>query len=281
MVLTALRPEPIGEPQEVLFVNLVEDRHYRVLNDLILQGCDAQGTLPSIGFRNVGSPGRLRSIRPAMDAAMQVRQLLIQVRLVLLPGHTVDSGRCISLQSVVAVPQQLGRDMVEQRGKPRPLVPTCYLTHAEQIAQLAGPALGPGRGRLLDVLLGRSPSLHALRRCLLTVVRALRRYYTIVRLPPDVHVGLRAQGLLQPARRIFPDGRRWGLPVLGHGVSMHAWGLLTAQSPADAREGASAGIAFRHVERRRHSGRDYFAAQCPACMCPCQRFDGSLTTGQA
>ena len=94
-----------------------------------------------------------------------------------------------------------------------------------QVAQLASPALGPGRGRLPDVLLGRSPSLHALRRCLLTLVRALRRYYSTVRPPIDVHVGRPAQGLLQPARRICPGGRRWGLPVLARGVSMHAWGL--------------------------------------------------------
>jgi hypothetical protein len=46
-----------------------------------------------------------------------------------------------------------------------------------------------------------------------------------VRLPIDVHAELPAQGLLQPARRIFPGGRRWGLPVLARGVSMHAWGL--------------------------------------------------------
>ena len=36
---------------------------------------------------------------------------------------------------------------------------------------------------------------------------------------------------------------------------------------------SSVGVAFRPAERRRHSGRDYFAAQYPACMCPCQRFD--------
>jgi hypothetical protein len=101
---------------------------------------------------------------------------------------------------------------------------TCF-THTVQVAQLANPALGPGRGRLPDVLLGRSPSLHALRWCLLTLVRAFRGYYSTVRPPTGVHVGRPAQGLLQPARRIFPGGRRWGLPVLARGVSMHAWGL--------------------------------------------------------
>src|SRR6266852_2514283 len=100
----------------------------------------------------------------------------------------------------------------------------CF-THIEQVARRAGPALRPGRGRLPDVLLGRSPSLHALRRWPSTVVRALRRYYATVRLPTDVRVGLLAQGLLQLARHTFHDGRRWGLPVLARGVSIHAWGL--------------------------------------------------------
>ena len=51
LVLTAPGPESIGEPQKVLFVNLVEDRHHRSLDQLILQGCDAQGTLPPIRCR--------------------------------------------------------------------------------------------------------------------------------------------------------------------------------------------------------------------------------------
>src|SRR5947199_10757788 len=102
--------------------------------------------------------------------------------------------------------------MMEQRGEPRPLIFTCCFAHTEQIAQLADPALSPGRGRLLSVLFGRSPSLHALRRRITTVVRTLRRYYATVRLPTGVHVGLPAHGLLQPARRHFHDGRRWCLP---------------------------------------------------------------------
>jgi hypothetical protein len=58
-------------------------------------------------------------------------------------------------------------------------------------------------------------------------------------------------------------------------------GSQTARSPADAGDSASVGVAFRHAERRRHSGRDYFAAQYPACMCPCQRFAGSLAAPHA
>src|SRR5450631_3313707 len=54
-MLAAPRIETIGEPHKILFVNLIEDRRHGLLNDFILQGCDAQGTLPPIGFRNVGS----------------------------------------------------------------------------------------------------------------------------------------------------------------------------------------------------------------------------------
>ena len=45
IMLASPRPEPIGEPQEVLFVNLVEDRYDRLLNDLILQGWHDQSKL--------------------------------------------------------------------------------------------------------------------------------------------------------------------------------------------------------------------------------------------
>jgi hypothetical protein len=58
-------------------------------------------------------------------------------------------------------------------------------------------------------------------------------------------------------------------------------GVSDCAESADTCEDASAGIAFRHVVRRRHSGRDYFAAQYPACMCPCQRFAGSLAAAHA
>src|ERR1035441_6235331 len=62
IVLASSGPEPVGEPFEVLFVNLVEDPDHRMLDDLVLQGSDAQGTLSPICFGDVGSLGRLHSI---------------------------------------------------------------------------------------------------------------------------------------------------------------------------------------------------------------------------
>jgi hypothetical protein len=50
-MLAAPRPEPIRKPQKILFPDLVENRPHGVLDDFILQRRDAQGTLPSIGFR--------------------------------------------------------------------------------------------------------------------------------------------------------------------------------------------------------------------------------------
>ena len=44
---------------------------------------------------------------------MKVRQLLIQIRLILFPQHAIDSGRGFSLQGVVAVPQQVDADVLE------------------------------------------------------------------------------------------------------------------------------------------------------------------------
>ena len=40
IMLTSPGSEPIGEPQKVLFVYLIEDRHHCVLDDLVLQRSD-------------------------------------------------------------------------------------------------------------------------------------------------------------------------------------------------------------------------------------------------
>ncbi len=206
IMLAAPRPEPIGEAQKVLFPYLVENRPHRVLDDLVLQRRDPQWSLPPIGFRDPDSPRRLRSIRPAMDSTVQVRQPDLQIRSIFFPGHAVHSRRRLLLQAVVASPEQIDRHMVQQGSEPQlPVLPGCF-AHTVQPAWPASPALGPARVRLFRVLLGQRPSLHHLLRPSLAFVRQLRWYYAAVRLPAAVHVGLRAHRLLPPARLALLTG---------------------------------------------------------------------------
>jgi hypothetical protein len=76
------------------------------------------------------------------------------------------------------------------------------------------PAQGAARVRLYRVLLGQWPSLHDLLRPSLACVRPLRWYYTAVRLPMAVHVGLNSSS---PSPTVPPPcSRGWqpGLSVL-------------------------------------------------------------------
>ena len=56
VVLAALRPEPIAEPEELFLVNAVQHCNGCSLNDLVLERRDRQGPLSSV---------RLRYVRPA------------------------------------------------------------------------------------------------------------------------------------------------------------------------------------------------------------------------
>jgi hypothetical protein len=62
VVLVSSRSETIGEAQEVHLVDLVEHRDDRQLDDLILQGGDAERSLSPVGLCNVGPSGWLGSV---------------------------------------------------------------------------------------------------------------------------------------------------------------------------------------------------------------------------
>ena len=55
VVLSPARPEPVGEAEEVRFVDSTENLHHRALDDLIFQRGDAERALPPVRFRNVGT----------------------------------------------------------------------------------------------------------------------------------------------------------------------------------------------------------------------------------
>ncbi len=110
-------PEPVGESPKVFLVDLVEDRDHRALDNLVFQRRDSQRPWFAVGLQDVDSPRGRRSIRSAVDPAMQIFQSILQPGLILFPCHAVHSGRRLTFESVIAVPQQVDRHMVEQCGE--------------------------------------------------------------------------------------------------------------------------------------------------------------------
>jgi len=96
--------EPVGEAQEVFFVDMVKDRHHGLLDNLVLQCRDAQRPEFAIRLGNVGPPGWLRPVGPSMDLSVKVTQPRFQVDFVLLPSDPVDAGGCLPLEGKEAIP---------------------------------------------------------------------------------------------------------------------------------------------------------------------------------
>src|SRR6266511_1516497 len=168
-------------------VDGVQDFHHRSLNDLVLQRGDAQRPLPAVRFGDVLTPRRLRPIRTPLYASVQVREIALQARFVLIPSDTVDPGRRSPLQLVERPAEQVDGHVVKECREPDTLVPSCRFTYAVQCGGYAFPALCLARAAPDRIALGPAPSLHSLRSRKRGVVRRLHRYYGRVRLPLAVH----------------------------------------------------------------------------------------------
>jgi len=53
-----------------------------------------------------------------MDASMQVLEIALEVCLVVLPRQPIHAGGCVLLKLEKRLRQQLGVDVVEERGEP-------------------------------------------------------------------------------------------------------------------------------------------------------------------
>jgi hypothetical protein len=113
LMRAATGSKSIRKAFEVDLINLVENRHHSLMNYFVLQCCDAQRALPPIGLRYIDSPRRPCPIRSTAHPAMKIRQPTFQPGFILLPRHSIYSGRCLPLQCVEAVPQQIRAQMVE------------------------------------------------------------------------------------------------------------------------------------------------------------------------
>src|SRR5439155_25395425 len=87
-----------------------------------------------------------------------------QVSSIFFPRHPIHSRRCLFLQAVVTLPEQVDAYVVQQcRELQLPVLLRCF-AHTLQPAAPASPARCPVRVRLWRVLLRQRPSLHSLRR---------------------------------------------------------------------------------------------------------------------
>jgi hypothetical protein len=105
------------------------------------------------------------------------------------------------------------------------LIPPCGLAYPVQRVLQVHLSLSPEPGLLFRIPLGQAPFLQTLRRRHLSAafVRALRRYYGLVRLPGVVHHS--CTFLLTARTAPTGCGQRRDLPGSVQGVSVRAWGL--------------------------------------------------------
>jgi site-specific DNA recombinase len=186
IMLAAPRPKPIREAPEVHLVDGVEHLDDRPLNDLVLQRSDPQRPLPTVRLRDVRTPRWRRPVAPRLHPLVQILQVDLQVLPVTGPGHPIHPWRRVRADRPVRRPEPTQRDVVQQRGEPRILVPSCYLTHTAQRTGRPLPGTVSGVRFAVRVPLGSSPFLPRLRSR--SLVRRVRRYYATIRLPTLVHL---------------------------------------------------------------------------------------------
>jgi len=68
------------------------------LDNFVLQRSDTDGTFPTIGFGNVNALRGLCAVRASVNSSVEINNVVLQVLLVFLPCHSVNSDRCVLLQ---------------------------------------------------------------------------------------------------------------------------------------------------------------------------------------
>lgn len=88
-MLTSTRSESVREPEEIDFVDFIEERHDRMLRDLVLQALDTDGALAAVRFGQKNPLRRLGTVRPRVNPRVQSVKVSTDVSSVFLPGHAI------------------------------------------------------------------------------------------------------------------------------------------------------------------------------------------------
>src|SRR6516162_5185757 len=129
-------------------------------------------------------------------------------------------------------------------------------------------------------LLGRPPSLHALRRRSPALVRTLRLYDAVARLPATVHVGLIALRLLPPVRSVATTDSD-GISRFSRMEFLCVHRVFDSAGLQGTRVIAPSIVAFRTRERRPLPGLRISELSTSPAYTPVQRFKCGLATALA
>ena len=187
LMLASPGSEPVGEPEEIRFVDSVQHLDRCTLDDLIFQRRYSERPLPPVGLRYIHPTHRLGSVRSSLQPMGEILEIVLEGLAVVPPRLSIDTGRGFLLQAEVSPAQRVRVvDVVQKRREPQLLILTCSLTYPLQRAERVFPARCPGRVLLGQVPFGQASSLHPLRCRLPGIVRGLPRYSRSVRLPRSV-----------------------------------------------------------------------------------------------
>jgi hypothetical protein len=92
VVLAASGSEPVTKSQELRLVDRREEGDHGCLDDLVLDGSNAERPLSAIRFRYVLPAGWQRSIRSGMDPCVKIGKVGLQICRVLVPRLAIDAG---------------------------------------------------------------------------------------------------------------------------------------------------------------------------------------------
>ena len=167
---------------------------------------DPERPLPPIRLRYVHPPRGSCPVRAPVNPSVKISKVLLELQPVVRPRDAVHPRRGLRPKREVRHPETLDVNVVQERGEPRFLVRCCHSAHTTKLAWRALPGTESGARFAGHVPLGRSASLHRLRRPALGIVRQLHRYYQTVRLLTIVHHGTTANGVPRTTRPSITTG---------------------------------------------------------------------------
>ena len=112
------RPEAVGEPEEVDFVDGAQRLGHRALDDLILQSWHAERSPSAISFRDVGTPNRLWPVAPGVDARAEVLETGFQVLLIVRHRDPIDARTGLPLLTPERPLERFDVDVMQQGDEP-------------------------------------------------------------------------------------------------------------------------------------------------------------------